>query len=98
MLETAGMALGVLDEFPYEEDTAQLRVGDLLIVYSDGIPDATNEFDHPFGEDKLLSMVKEIRDLPAMAIIDGIITAVQEHEGDTEQLDDLTLVVVKRLE
>ncbi len=97
-LETGGMALGVLDEFPYQEDTVQLRAGDLLIIYSDGIPDATNEFDHPFGEEKMLSMVNELREKPAMAIIDGIIAAVQEHEGDTEQLDDLTLVIVKRLE
>jgi sigma-B regulation protein RsbU (phosphoserine phosphatase) len=97
-METGGMALGVLEEFPYQEDKVVLRVGDLLIIYSDGIPDATNEFDQPFGEEKLLSMVKELRDRPAMEIIDGIIAAVQEHEGETEQLDDLTLVVVKRLE
>jgi len=95
-LETGGMALGVMDEFPYQADTVSLNKGDLLVVYSDGIPDATNEFDHPFGEDKLISLIRQLRDRPVVSIIDGIIDAVKDHEGKTEQLDDLTLVVVKR--
>jgi sigma-B regulation protein RsbU (phosphoserine phosphatase) len=95
-LETGGMALGVLEEFPYQEDSVRLNEGDLLLVYSDGIPDATNEFDRPFGEKNMISLVRQYRDRPAAAIIDGIVKAVQEHEGKTEQLDDLTLVVVKR--
>jgi sigma-B regulation protein RsbU (phosphoserine phosphatase) len=95
-LETGGMALGVMEEFPYQSDTVTLNKGDLLVVYSDGIPDATNEFDHPFGEDNLISLIRQLRDRPVMSIIDGIVDAVKEHEGKTEQLDDLTLVIVKR--
>jgi serine phosphatase RsbU (regulator of sigma subunit) len=95
-LETGGMALGVLDEFPYQEDSVQLNEGDLLLIYSDGIPDATNEFDHPFGEKNLISIVRRQREQTAASIIDGIVKAVQEHEGKTEQLDDLTLIVIKR--
>jgi len=95
-LETGGMALGVLDEFPYQYDAVTLNPGDLLVVYSDGIPDATNEFDHPFGEDKLIALIREFKDRPVVSIIDSIIDAVKDHEGKTEQLDDLTLVLVKR--
>lgn len=95
-LETGGMALGVLEEFPYEEETITLNSGDTLVVFSDGIPDATNEFDHPFGEDRLRSLVAEHRDAPAARLIDVIIQAVNEHEHETPQLDDLTLVIVKR--
>jgi len=97
-LETGGMALGVMDEFPYERAAIVLNVGDLLIIYSDGIPDATNEFDQPFGEKRMVALTQELKDRPAMGIIDGLIEAVQEHEGRTEQLDDLTLVVVKRVQ
>jgi len=95
-LETGGMALGVLEEFPYEEETITLNSGDTLVVFSDGIPDATNEFDHPFGEDRLRSLVAEHRDESAAGLIDVIIQAVNEHEHETPQLDDLTLVIVKR--
>jgi sigma-B regulation protein RsbU (phosphoserine phosphatase) len=95
-LETGGMALGVMDEFPYQYDSVSLGPGDLLVVYSDGIPDAANEFDHPFGEDRLISLIHQFRDRPVAAIIDGIVDAVKEHECGMEQLDDLTLLIVKR--
>jgi serine phosphatase RsbU (regulator of sigma subunit) len=96
-LERGGMALGVLEEFPYEQDAVELKPGDTLLVFSDGIPDATNEFDHPFGEDRMRALVNEHRDARASELIDYIIGAVNEHEGETPQLDDLTLVVVRRL-
>ncbi len=95
-LETGGMALGVMEEFPYQNDSVVLKAGDLLVIYSDGIPDATNEFDHPFGEEMLIRLIRELKDRSAVSIIDGLIEAVQKHEGKTEQLDDLTIVVVKR--
>jgi sigma-B regulation protein RsbU (phosphoserine phosphatase) len=95
-LETGGIALGVLDVFPYSEDAVRLGAGDLLIIYSDGIPDANNQFDQPFGESRFVSLVRQFRDQPAAVIIDKIVEAVQEHESGTERLDDLTLVVVKR--
>lgn len=96
-LETGGMALGVLDEFPYEEDAYTLETGETLVIFSDGIPDASNEFDHPFGEDRLRELVSEHRDATASELIDRIIDAVNAHEGESRQLDDLTLVVVRRL-
>lgn len=95
-LETGGMALGVLEEFPYEEDIVKVRPGDVLVIFSDGIPDATNEFDHPFGEQRLLELVSGNRDASAAELIDRIIADVNSHEGDTPQLDDLTMVVLKR--
>jgi sigma-B regulation protein RsbU (phosphoserine phosphatase) len=95
-LETGGMALGVLDGFAYDEERVTLAAGDTLVIFSDGISDATNTFDHPFGETRLIALVAEHRGEPAAALIDRIVEAVNVHEGETEQLDDLTLVVVKR--
>lgn len=95
-LETGGMALGVLEDFPYEQSTVTVSPGDTLVIFSDGIPDATNEFDHPFGEEKLLELIAANQDATAAELIDRIITDVNGHEGETPQLDDLTMVVVKR--
>ena len=96
-LETGGMALGILDDFPYQESAVTLNPQDVLIIYSDGIPDATNEFDHPFGEQQLIALTREHRSASAQSILERIIAAVKKHEGKTAQLDDLTLVVIKRL-
>jgi serine phosphatase RsbU (regulator of sigma subunit) len=95
-LETGGMALGVLDDFPYQAGDASMGVGDILVIYSDGIPDAVNEFEHPFGEERLIACVREAAGEPADEILRRVVAAVREHEQGAERIDDLTIIVVKR--
>ncbi|HEU4929986.1 MAG TPA: GAF domain-containing SpoIIE family protein phosphatase [Candidatus Krumholzibacteria bacterium] len=95
-LITGGMALGVIEEFPYEEAAARMEAGDTLIVYSDGIPDAVNEFDQPFGEDRLKECVTEFAGDTAAGLMARVVDAVKKHEGGTPRIDDLTLLVIKR--
>lgn len=95
-LITGGMALGVVPEFPYEEAGARLDAGDTLIVYSDGIPDAVNEFDQPFGEDRLKECVTEFAGESAAVLMARVVEAVKKHEGGSPRIDDLTLLVIKR--
>jgi sigma-B regulation protein RsbU (phosphoserine phosphatase) len=96
-LITGGMALGVLDEFPYEQDLVQLERGDTLVVYSDGIPDAVNEFDQPFGEERLRECVTQHAAKSAADIMARVVDAVKAHEGAAARIDDLTLLVIKRV-
>jgi phosphoserine phosphatase RsbU/P len=96
-LATGGMALGVLDDFPYQEDTASLQPGDTLVIYSDGIPDAVNEFEVPFGEERLVKAVEPNVGLSASGIMDKIVAAVHAHEQGAERIDDLTVIVLKRI-
>ena len=95
-LITGGMALGVVPEFPYEEAAARMEAGDTLIVYSDGIPDAVNEFDQPFGEDRLRQCVTEFAADTAVNLMSRVVDAVKKHEGGSPRIDDLTLLVIKR--
>ena len=95
-LITGGMALGVVPEFPYEEAGARMEAGDTLIVYSDGIPDAVNEFDQPFGEDRLRECVTQFSGESAATLMDRVVDAVKKHEGGSPRIDDLTLLVIKR--
>ncbi len=97
-LVTGGMALGVLEDFPYEEDAARMEPGDTLIVYSDGIPDAVNEFDQPFGEERLRACVTGHAGARASEIMSRVVDAVKAHERASPRIDDLTLLVIKRLE
>jgi serine phosphatase RsbU (regulator of sigma subunit) len=95
-LETTGIALGVLDAFAYQRKAVTLQPGDVLVIYSDGVPDATNSSDEPFDTERLISVVQEHRSEPATTLIESVLKAVGEHVGDAPQFDDLTLVVVKR--
>jgi sigma-B regulation protein RsbU (phosphoserine phosphatase) len=71
-------------------------VGDVLIIYSDGVPDATNISDEPFGIEKLMLLAQELKSEPTVIIVEKIVDAVNKHAGDAPQMDDITLVVAKR--
>ncbi|MEE9270938.1 MAG: GAF domain-containing SpoIIE family protein phosphatase [Candidatus Krumholzibacteria bacterium] len=95
-LATGGTVLGVVDNFPFEEDTIPFRPGDLLVIFSDGITEAWDTADTQFGEDRLAELLKANRDTPADELIDRIVETVGKHAGTAPQADDLTLVVIKR--
>ena len=97
-LESTGLALGILDNSSYQKDFISMEPGDTLVVYSDGVPDATNENDDQFGEDRLGALITKHRAGSAHELVKHIMKAVSEHAGVAPQFDDLTLVVVKRTE
>lgn len=95
-LETAGIALSFMENYSYDQGVISLNPGDLLMVYSDGINEAINAKEEEFGEDKLAALVSENIDVSAKGLIDKVIAAVKRHAGDCLQMDDMTLVMIKR--
>jgi phosphoserine phosphatase RsbU/P len=69
-----------------------LAPGDTLVVFTDGVSEATADNDEEFGEERLIALVKEHKSLPASELLDAIVRAVREHSTQ-EQFDDLTLIV-----
>jgi sigma-B regulation protein RsbU (phosphoserine phosphatase) len=96
-LQTGGVPLGMLEDFPYEEEEVQMHAGDLLVVYSDGVTEAWNPDEVEFGEQQLAEVLQQHRDKAASDLVDSIIAAVKSHTGSAPQADDITLVVLKRL-
>lgn len=96
LLKTGGIPLGMLEDFDYEEETVQLNKGDILLMYSDGISEAFNNDKEQFGDDRVISIVQNLRDQSAEMILNSVLEAVRTHSAGTPQLDDLTVVVVKR--
>ena len=96
-LATGGTVLGVVDNFPFEEEVISVNSGDLLVVFSDGITEAFDVDDKQFGEERLEKVIEECRGETAETIIDRIIDAVRKFAGDAPQADDLTLLVVRRV-
>jgi sigma-B regulation protein RsbU (phosphoserine phosphatase) len=95
-LDLGGLALGVFEDFAYQQATVRLAPRDTLVVYSDGVPDAANEFEEPFGETRIESLIVENRGESSSVIVEKVFDAVNDHAGNAPQFDDLTLVVVKR--
>lgn len=95
-LNTGGIVLSIMENFPYSEETIHMQPGDLLVVYSDGIPEAMNASKEQFGEEKLCALLKQHNKRPAAELINIIVTSVKEHAGSWPQSDDMTLLIVKR--
>lgn len=93
-LERGGTVVGLFDEVPYEEDSVQMRPGDIFLAYSDGVTEPENDFGE-FGEERLISLVRQNRDLPLARITEIVTSAVDDWIGAAEQPDDVTLVLAR---
>jgi sigma-B regulation protein RsbU (phosphoserine phosphatase) len=97
-LETAGFPIGTFGASQYREVNIALMPGELLIFMSDGIVEAMNAERELFGFDRLAETVAELSpDLDAHEVLAAVVGAVRRHSLDTEQQDDITLVVVRVL-
>ena len=97
-LSTGGILLGIMNDFPFEEKTVSLNEDDVLVIYSDGISEAPNAEREQFGLQRLEEVMKKNHQKPAAQIQEAILSAVLIHLGQVPAVDDMTLVVVKRLE
>jgi sigma-B regulation protein RsbU (phosphoserine phosphatase) len=95
LLESRGIALGVVPEVSIASTTLALRPGDLLVLYTDGVTEAFNELNEAFGEERLSVFLLANRALPARTILNGLVDEIRRFAGGAAQSDDITLVVVK---
>lgn len=97
-LKSGGVPLALMESFPFEQDAMTIAPGDLLVISSDGIAEAMNAAHEQFGDERLCDLISRLRTRPASEVLNAIIAAVKEHTGTSPQMDDMTLVVLKRLE
>jgi serine phosphatase RsbU (regulator of sigma subunit) len=95
-LNVGGVPLSMLEQFPFQEETIAMQPGDLLVICSDGIPEAMDVNQVQFTDERLSLLLDKLRTASAVDVIDGIVAAVRKHAGTAPQADDMTVVVVKR--
>jgi sigma-B regulation protein RsbU (phosphoserine phosphatase) len=96
-LRPTGMALGVVDDFPFEQRTLELQPGDSILLYTDGVPDASDEGQEQFGMERLRRVILEQRMAPLAAMVSALERAIAELTGGATQFDDIAMLAVKRL-
>jgi sigma-B regulation protein RsbU (phosphoserine phosphatase) len=92
-----GVALGVLPTCTYPEHAIDLESGALVVIYSDGVTDATNAAGQAFGIERFRAVIAENATRPAADIVAAVVAAVKSHAAGEAQFDDVTVVVVKRI-
>jgi sigma-B regulation protein RsbU (phosphoserine phosphatase) len=93
-LDRGGTVVGLFDQCLYEESSVQLRRGEIFLAYSDGVTEPENDFGE-FGEQRLINLVHENRDLSLERITEIVTAAVDDWIGANEQPDDVTLVLAR---
>ncbi len=93
-LEEEGTVLGLLPDVSYTRAQTDLLPGDVLLLYTDGLVEATNAADEMFGIEGLVDSVRASPDGSPEATIVSIVSRVRELTGGAPQSDDQTLVVI----
>ena len=92
------LPLGMMPNIEYPDWELDLRSGDIVIFYTDGIIEAENEAERMYGTERLEQVVTRLKPtMNAKGIIEIILQDVSDFVGDAEQYDDMTVVVVKKL-
>jgi len=97
VLGYSGLILGVLPEFGYEHKTLEFKPGDLLVVTSDGVTEATNAAGEFFGEARLHEFLASLNGNRAHEVRDSIVATVNLFAGPKGAGDDLTILVLMRM-
>jgi len=96
LLTQGGLPLGIFETSRYSESVVEFRSGDILVLYTDGVVEASNQRDEEFGLKRLEEVVGASRDRRAHEIVKAITTAVDEHSSEVGgPEDDLTISIIK---
>ncbi len=87
-----GPVVGAMEGIEYKEERLTVNVGDLLILYTDGITEAMNAKRELFSEDRLVDLLKSAPIDSAEDTTREVISAVEIFEGETDQSDDITIL------
>ena len=91
-LETGGTIAGVFEEAAYEAGQVQLRPGDRLVLFTDGVTEAGSPDGAEFGDDRLVAAVHATKALDAAGVVDRVFADVGAFCGAPQ--DDATVVVL----
>jgi sigma-B regulation protein RsbU (phosphoserine phosphatase) len=93
-LTAAGAVLGQFPDWVYEQSDLQLRPGDRLMMFTDGLVETSNQDDEPFGEERLIRIAQENRGACAEELKTLLMRAASEHCGGRFQ-DDASMIVLR---
>ena len=95
-LTAGGTVLGIMEDFPYAQETVMLARGDVVLIFSDGVTEAMNHAGDQLGEGPIVGVLQQHRAGDPEELKEALIAAVRSHAAGAPQADDITIVVLKR--
>jgi len=91
----AGVPLGLLPDIDYERTVIRPHVGDLVVLYTDGVSEAVNRTGEELGRDGLMKIARELDPSSAEAFGTGLTSALLSFRDGIEAADDETVIVLQ---
>lgn len=90
--------MGFFDDVPYKLGRYSLDPDDLMILYTDGVSELVDSGGEEYGIDRIVQVLKENHDESVSEIRDQLVKTLTLYRGEENQFDDLTLILLKRIE
>ncbi|MEO8355049.1 MAG: PP2C family protein-serine/threonine phosphatase [Chloroflexota bacterium] len=95
-LKPTGAAIGLMEEYRLQQESVQLREGDILLLYTDGIIEALDpQGTEQFGYERLAEVIQQNEVLPASELAQKIRQSLNDFTQGSVLVDDVTLVICK---
>ncbi|MCE5304800.1 MAG: PP2C family protein-serine/threonine phosphatase [Chloroherpetonaceae bacterium] len=96
LLPSTGGILGLVPNQKFNIENIRMKVGDILVLLTDGVLESQNEKDEFFGYDRLKGLIQKYRDYSSKEIAMHILEEVQTFSARSKFNDDRTLIIIKR--
>lgn len=96
-LESTGLILGIFEDSDYSTKESELKPGDILVLFSDGITEAMNPDMDMYGPARLQNLIQKNHKMSASEIGELILNDIHKHSEGATQSDDITLLIIKRV-
>ena len=93
----SSLALGILEETEYEDETLILDHQEGILFYTDGVTESMSAEQELYGERRLLELLEGDFDPDASSLSNKVLTAVRKHAEGAEQSDDITILALRRV-
>jgi len=97
LAQSHGIPVGVRSKLKFSESSVFLAIGETLVFYTDGVTEEYNEDGDFFGTERLISVLKQHRELSTQNIVNEALDSLEHFRGLADVHDDTTLVALKRM-
>lgn len=95
-LKTTGPALGIMIDAAYSENKTKLLPEDVVILFTDGVPETMSSQNEQFREERILRLFQEIKTIEPKRMINRITSELNSFRGLKQETDDTTIMIIKK--
>lgn len=90
-----GIPLGIYKNKTYKSSTLELRKGDLMVLYTDGIINSRDKEGTLYGTDKLKETLQTMKNLSSKEVVEKLLESIKSYEAEQPQSDDISIVALR---